>query len=88
MLEVTSSNNQSWLSMHVYIVYAWKRIPMLLSPQHVREGCTAVNVKDLLMCMVVYQTRKLVENCSILVQFSSFQGSNVVSFSLYGSDNL
>jgi hypothetical protein len=31
--EVTTIDNQSWLSMHVYVTNLWKQIPILLNLQ-------------------------------------------------------
>jgi hypothetical protein len=37
--EVTSFNNQNWLSLHVYLVKDWKRVLVLLNLQRV-DGMT------------------------------------------------
>jgi hypothetical protein len=39
--EVTSVDNQSWLSLHAYIIKEWSQIPILLSLERVVEGADA-----------------------------------------------
>jgi hypothetical protein len=39
--EVTTIDNQSWLSVHLYIVEAWKRVPIFLNLQKVVDGGTS-----------------------------------------------
>jgi hypothetical protein len=36
--EVTTLDNQSWISTHIYTIQDWKRVPMLLCLQRVIEG--------------------------------------------------
>jgi hypothetical protein len=36
--EVIIDDNQSWISVHAYVMHAWKRIPIILTLQHVVEG--------------------------------------------------
>ncbi len=36
--EVTIVDNQYWISVHAYVMHAWKKIPILLTHQHVVEG--------------------------------------------------
>jgi len=36
--EVTTINNQSWLSIHVYVTEESKKVPILLNLQHVVDG--------------------------------------------------
>jgi hypothetical protein len=42
--EVTSVDNQSWLSLHAYIIKEWSQIPILLSLERVVEGADAGNL--------------------------------------------
>ncbi len=36
--EVTIVDDQFWISVHAYVMHAWKKIPILLTHQHVVEG--------------------------------------------------
>jgi hypothetical protein len=36
--EVIIVDNQSWILVHAYVMHAWKRIPILLTLQHIVEG--------------------------------------------------
>ncbi len=36
--EVTTIDNQSQISVHAYVMFAWKRIPILLTPKCVVKG--------------------------------------------------
>jgi hypothetical protein len=42
--EVTTIDNQSWLSIHVYVTEEWKRVLILLNLQHVVDGTTFDNL--------------------------------------------
>jgi hypothetical protein len=42
--EVIAIENQSWISMHAYVMHAWKRIPILLTLQHIVEGGNVDNL--------------------------------------------
>jgi hypothetical protein len=33
--DVTTIDNQPWISMHAYVMHAWKKIPILLTFEHV-----------------------------------------------------
>ncbi len=35
--EVTNINNQYWISIHVYVMQAWRRVQVLFTFQHVVE---------------------------------------------------
>lgn len=47
--EVTTIDNQSWLSIHCYVVKEWKRMPILLTLQRVVDGCTADKLTSLIV---------------------------------------
>ena len=47
--EVTTLDNQSWISMHVYTIQDWERVPMLLCLQHVTEGGSADNITKMIL---------------------------------------
>ena len=36
--EVNIVDNQSWLSMHIYVCQAWKRVPILLCLERLVDG--------------------------------------------------
>ena len=36
--EVTTLDNQSWISIHIYTIQKWERVPMLLCLQRMAEG--------------------------------------------------
>jgi len=46
--EVTTIENQSWLSIHVYVIEEWKRVLILLNLQHVVDGTTFDNLTALI----------------------------------------
>jgi hypothetical protein len=53
--EVTTLDQQSWVSIHVYVVENWQHILLLLSLQHVVDGTTSDNLKRILVdAMVLY----------------------------------
>jgi hypothetical protein len=33
--DVTTIDNQPWISVHAYVMHAWKKIPLLLTFEHV-----------------------------------------------------
>jgi hypothetical protein len=49
--EVTTIDNQSWISTHVYVVEGWRRLLFLLTLQQVLEGS---NVDNLTKVIVVF----------------------------------
>ena len=46
--EVTSVDNTSWLSLHVYACQSWKRVPILLSLQRMVDGGGADVVREMI----------------------------------------
>jgi len=52
--EITTINNQSWLSMHLYIVEAWKKLPILLNLWKVIDG----NTSNTMISMIVESLTK------------------------------
>ncbi len=47
--EVSTLNNQSWLSIHYYVVENWARIPILISLDCVLEGSSSNNFTKVIM---------------------------------------
>ena len=47
--EVTTLDNQSWISMHVYTIQDWERVPLLLCLQRVTEGGGADNITKMIL---------------------------------------
>ncbi len=46
--EVTTLDNQSWISIYVYSIQDWERVPMLLYLQRVTEGGGADNITKMI----------------------------------------
>ena len=44
--EVTIVDNQSWLSLHIYVSQAWKQVPILLYLERLVDGQRADLVKE------------------------------------------
>jgi len=42
--EVITIENQSWISVHAYVMHAWKLIPILFTLQHIVEGGNVDNL--------------------------------------------
>lgn len=47
--EVMTINNTQWLSIHLYVVQAWKRIPILLCVETVKVFITSDNIFALMV---------------------------------------
>ncbi len=47
--EVSTMDNQSWLSIHYYVMYNWVRIPMFISLDRVVEGLKNDNLIKVIM---------------------------------------
>jgi hypothetical protein len=47
--EVTTLDNQSWISVHVYTIQDWVRVPMFLCLQRVTEGGDADNITKMIL---------------------------------------
>jgi hypothetical protein len=47
--EVTTVDNQSWISIHVYTISDWERVPMLLSLELVIEGGSTENISKIIL---------------------------------------
>jgi hypothetical protein len=47
--EVTTLNNQYWISIHIYTIQGWKRVPMLLCLQRVMEVGGADNITKMIL---------------------------------------
>ena len=43
--EVTTIDGQSWLSIHLYVCIAFKKVPILLSLNRLQEGNGALAIK-------------------------------------------
>ncbi len=53
--EVITCDQQSWVSIHAYVVEGWQTIPLLLLLQQVVDGATSNNLKHILVnVMVLY----------------------------------
>jgi hypothetical protein len=51
--ELTTINNHSWLSIHVYVKEEWKRLPILLNLQRVVDGSIIDNLTYLIIQSLV-----------------------------------
>jgi hypothetical protein len=47
--EVTTINNQSWLSVHVYVIKERKKVLIMLNLQHVVDGTTSDNLTSFIV---------------------------------------
>jgi hypothetical protein len=47
--EVITIENQSWILVHAYVMHAWKRIPILLTLQHIVEGGNVDNLTTIIV---------------------------------------
>jgi hypothetical protein len=47
--EVTTIDNQSWLSIHLYVIDGWKWVPILFNLQRVLDGATSTNLTKFIM---------------------------------------
>lgn len=54
--EVTTLDNQCWVSVHAYVVKDWKRVPILLSLARNSLGQTAENLHDMIVSAVKNET--------------------------------
>ncbi len=54
--EVITCDQQSWVSIHAYVVEGWQKTPLLLLLQQVVDGATSNNLKHniLVDAMVLY----------------------------------
>jgi hypothetical protein len=59
--EVTTVDQESWLSVHIYISTGFSRVPILLSLSWLVEGNTAVAVKETILTSLNWH-RRLVDN--------------------------
>jgi hypothetical protein len=51
--EVTTVDNQSWISIHAYVLVDWERVPLLLSLERLVEESTAGHVTKVIVNAVV-----------------------------------
>jgi hypothetical protein len=51
--EVTTIDNQSWISTHVYVVEGWKRLLFLLTLQQVLEGSNVDNLTKVIVAFLL-----------------------------------
>jgi hypothetical protein len=42
--EITTNDNTQWLSIHLYMVQGWKRIPILLCVESIKVSATSNNI--------------------------------------------
>jgi len=47
--EVITIDNQSWISMHAYVMHAWKKNSILLTLQHIVEGGNVDNLAAIIV---------------------------------------
>ncbi len=47
--EVTTVDNQSWISIHIYTMSDWERVPFLLSLERVIDGGSAENITKIIV---------------------------------------
>jgi hypothetical protein len=47
--EITTIDNQFWLSMHLYVVEAWKRAPILLNFEKIVDGSTSNTMTSMIV---------------------------------------
>lgn len=52
--EVTNIDNQSWLSVHGYVMEKWERKPILLSLQWIVDGCNADNLTNVILTAAMW----------------------------------
>jgi hypothetical protein len=51
--ELIIANNQSWISMHYYVMASWKRVLILFTFERMVEGGTTANIKNVIMVVLV-----------------------------------
>ena len=47
--EVTTINNQQWISMHIYVMQQWQRMPILLILERIEVGATSTNIIQIIL---------------------------------------
>jgi hypothetical protein len=50
--EVTSIDNESWISIHCYVVQNWSRVPILISLERVQDQATSSNLLHFILSAV------------------------------------
>jgi hypothetical protein len=83
--EVTTIDNQIWLSIHLYVIDGWKWVPILLNLQRVLDGATSTNLTKLIVwnhvefggMIKTNVANKLV--CFRIDGMTNFRASNMVS---------
>ncbi len=81
--EVTIIDNIQWLSIHLYMVQQWKRIPILLYMETINMFATSNNIfVFMLKCLLEFGGLRLEEFCEKLVNIgcngsSVFQGHKI-----------
>jgi hypothetical protein len=51
--EVIIVDNQSWTFVHCYVVVGWKQMLILLTLEHMVEGGTIVNIKNMILVALI-----------------------------------
>jgi hypothetical protein len=82
--EVSTSNNQSWLSLHAYIPLGFKRCSILLALIRLVDGNGANAIREALMSMVHLHTR--LDDDDITNQLVSFGADGVSVFQVSRRD--
>ncbi len=47
--EVTIVDNHNWIFVHCYVVVGWKRMPILLTLEHLVKGGIVANIKNVIL---------------------------------------
>jgi hypothetical protein len=51
--ELIIADNQSWISMHYYVMASWKRVLILFTFERMVEGGTTINIKNVIMVVFI-----------------------------------
>jgi hypothetical protein len=51
--EVSIVNNQSWISIHAYVLVDWEQVLLLLSLERLTEGSTAAHINKIIINAVL-----------------------------------
>jgi hypothetical protein len=82
--KVTTLNNQSWISIHVYIVENWHRVPIFLNLERIVHGGTSDNLTSIIIRSLVIFGGMLETN--ITNKIVCFGANSVIVFQSLKSD--
>jgi hypothetical protein len=51
--EMTIVDNQSWICIHCYVVVGWKRMPILLTLEHLVKGGATTDIKNVILATLI-----------------------------------